>query len=105
MDLVRQLGLRPVTEASHSADVVQDAVNLEVHLIKRLLHVQQMPLPAFGSDCCGVSERTNSTNGASRTEASSQQTHRMEVLKPLAIGHVGLLPGTFSTCRVDETQL
>ena len=29
-------------EAAHSGDVVQDAVNLEIHLIKRLLHVQHM---------------------------------------------------------------
>jgi hypothetical protein len=32
-------------------------------------------------------------NEARGTEAGSQQTYRMEVLKPLAVGHVGLSAG------------
>src|SRR6266404_7873199 len=51
-------------------------------------------------------ERANRTNEARRTEAGSQQPHRMKVLKPLAVGHVGLPAGNILyVLRVDETHL
>jgi len=52
-------------------------------------------------------ERANSTDEARRrTEAGSQQTHRMEVLKPLAVGNVGLPAGNILyVLRIDEAHL
>src|SRR6266446_6100192 len=68
-------------------------MNLEVHLVERLLHVQHMLCRHLDQTAAVSPERANSTNEARRTEAGSQQTHRMEVLKPLAVGHVGLPAG------------
>jgi len=48
----------------------------------------------------------NSRDEARRTEAGSQQTHRMEVLKPLAVGDLGLPAGNILyVLRVDEIHL
>jgi hypothetical protein len=93
-------------EAAHSGDVVQDAVNLEIHLIKRPLHVQHMLCRHLDKTAAVSPERANRADEASRTEAGPQQTHRMEVLKPLAVGHIGLPAGNILyVLRVDETHL
>ena len=81
-------------------------MNLEIHLIERLLHVQHMLCRHLDQTAAVSPERTNGTNEARGTEASSQQTHRVEVLKPLAVGHVGLPAGNILyVLRVDEAHL
>src|ERR1700676_3383101 len=56
--------------------------------VERLLHVQHMLCRHLDQTAAVSPERANSTNEARRTEAGPQQTHRMEVLKPLAVGYV-----------------
>ena len=81
-------------------------MNLEVHLVQRLLHVQHMLGRHLDQTAAVSPERANSANEARRTEAGTQQTHRMEVLKPLAVRHVGLSAGNILyVLRVDETHL
>ncbi len=93
-------------ETTDPGDVVQDTVNLEIHLIKRFLHVQDMLCCHLDQTAAVSPERANGANGARRTEAGTQQTHRMEVLKPLAVGHVGLSAGNILyVLRVDQTHL
>jgi hypothetical protein len=63
-------------EAAHSGDVVQDAVNLEIHLIKRFLHVQHMLCRHLDQTAAVSPERANSADKA-RRETGTQQTHQM----------------------------
>ena len=84
----------------------QDTVNLEIHLIKRFLHVQHMLCRHLDKTAAVSPERANSADEARRTETGTQQTHGMEVLKPLAVGHVGLPAGNILyVVRIDETHL
>src|SRR5712664_413180 len=98
--------LVPRQATSKISLVVLGEQTLEVHLVKRLLHVQHMLCRHLDQTAAMSPERANSTNEARRTEAGTQQTHRMEVLKPLAVRHVGLSAGNiFYVLRVDETHL
>ena len=54
-------------EATQSGDVVQDTVNLEIHLIKRLLHVQHMLYRHLDQTAAVPPERANSGDEARRT--------------------------------------
>ena len=82
------------------------AVNLEIHLIKRFLHVQHMLCRHLDQTAAVSPERANSADEAGRTETGTQQTHRMEVLKPLAIGYVGFPAGNILyVLRIDEAHL
>src|ERR1022692_4420833 len=51
-------------------------------------------------------ERANSADEARRTKTGTQQTHRMKVLKPLAVGYIGFPAGNILyVLRIDETHL
>jgi hypothetical protein len=93
-------------EATHSGDVVEDAMNLEIHLLKRFLHVQNMLCCHLDQTAAVSPERADSTDEPRRTETGTQQTHRMEVLKPLAVGDVGFPAGNILyVLRIDEAHL
>jgi probable F420-dependent oxidoreductase len=68
-------------------------VNLEIHLIKRPLHVQHMLCRHLDKTAAVSPERANRADEASRTEAGPQQTHRMEgrFLLGLGVSHVPLV--------------
>jgi hypothetical protein len=81
-------------------------MNLEIHLIKRFLHVQHMLCRHLDETAAVSPERANSADEARGTEAGSQQTHRMKVLKPLAVGHVRLPAGNILyVLRIDQAHL
>ena len=81
-------------------------MDLKVHLIKSFLHVQDMLCCHLDQAVAVSPKRTNRANESRRTEAGTQQSYRMEVLKPLAIGNVGLPAwNILHMLRVDKAHL
>src|SRR5450631_2992249 len=77
-------------EATDSRDVVKNAMNLKVHLVQSLLHMQDM-LGRHLNQAAAVSpERAYGTDESRWPKAGTEQSNRMQVLEPLAIGYVCL---------------
>jgi hypothetical protein len=78
--------LRPLI----SSDVVQDAMNLEIHLVEGFLHMQDM-LSCHLDEAAAMSpKRSYGTYESWWSKTGTQQTDRVQILKPLAIGDVSL---------------
>src|ERR1700722_4363148 len=77
-------------ETAHSGDVVQNAMNLKVHLVQGLLHVQYVLGGHLNQAAAMSPERSYGTDESRRSETGSEQPNRMQVLQPLAIRDVGL---------------
>ena len=81
-------------------------MNLEVHLIQRFLDVLDVVRGHFDQAPSVPPQRANRTNRPGRRKAGPQQTHRMQVLNPLAIGNVALSTGNvFEVVCVDQEHL
>src|ERR1700722_17068249 len=83
-DLIQDL------ETDHSSDVVQDAMNLKVHGVQGLLHVQDVLGGHLNQVAAMSPERSYGADESRWPETGTEQPYRMQVLKPLAIGYVCL---------------
>src|SRR5580700_993716 len=77
-------------EATDSSDVVQYTMNLQVHLVESLLHMQDVFSCHLDQAAAMSPKRSYGTYESRRAKAGTQQTDRMQILKPLAIGNVCL---------------
>src|SRR5271165_455092 len=79
--------------ATGSSDVAEHMVELQVHLAERLLHVQNV-LGCHLQQAAGVPPQgTKGTDRLGRPETCPQQSYRMQILDPLAVGYVTLASG------------
>jgi hypothetical protein len=70
------------------------------------LHVQDMLCCHLDQAVAVSPKRTNRANESGRPKTGTQQSHRMEVLKPLAIGNVGLPAGNIlHVLRIDKAHI
>src|ERR1017187_7983266 len=65
-------------------------MNLKVHLVKGLLHVQDMLGGHLNQAAAMSPERSYGADESRWPETGTEQPNRMQVLEPLAIGYVGL---------------
>src|SRR5271170_2390699 len=77
-------------EATDSCDVVKNAVNLKVHLIQSLLHVQDVLGCHLNQAAAMSPERSYGADEPRWPKTGTEQSNRVEVLEPLAIGYVCL---------------
>jgi hypothetical protein len=77
-------------DLSHSRDVVKNAMNLTVHLVQSLLHVQDVLGCHLNQAAAMSPEGPYGADESGWPEAGAQQTHRTQILKPLAIRDVCL---------------
>src|SRR5664279_3119144 len=77
-------------ETTDSRDVVKNAMNLKVHLVQSLLHVQDVLGCHLNQAAAMSPEGPYGADESGWPEAGAQKTHRMQILKPLAIGDVCL---------------
>src|SRR5882672_1988397 len=86
-----------------SREVAQNVVNLQVHLAKRFLHMQDVLGGHLQQTCSMSPEGTHRTDVHAWAEAGSQQSNRVQVLNPLTIGDVAFAAGnTFQVARIDQ---
>src|SRR5664280_607587 len=80
----------------HRSSLIQMAAEHVLHMLCRHLDQTAAVSP----------ERANSADEARRTETGTQQTHRMEVLKPLAVGYIDFPAGNILyVLRINEAHL
>jgi len=77
-------------QASGPGDVADDVMNLKVHLIECLLHVLKMNRGHLDQAIAMAPQRAEGTDLLIGTERTSEESHRVQVLQPLTIGHVAL---------------
>src|ERR1035438_8371079 len=77
-------------EATDSRDVVKDAMNLKVHLVQSLLHVQDVLGRHLNQAAAMSPERAYGTDESRWPKAGAEQSNGVEVLEPLTIGYVCL---------------
>jgi len=81
-------------------------VELQVHLAKRLLHVQNVLGCHLPQAATVPPQGTKGTDRIGGPEAGPQQPDRVQILDPLAVGHVALASGhTLQIVRVHQTDL
>src|SRR5215475_13761836 len=78
---------------------------MEIHLIQSLLHVLHF-LRCLTKQILSMSRQSpQGTNLLSRTKGGPQQSHRMEILEPLAITNIGLSTRhIFDVSCIDQTN-
>ena len=72
-----------------SGEVAQYVVNLQVHLAKRLLHMQDVLGGHLQQTGSMPPKGTHRTDVHGWAEAGPQQSNRVQILNPLAIGDIG----------------
>ena len=73
-------------------DVAQDVMELEVHLVQRLLDVLDVSGRQVDQGVAMPEERAHRTDGLGRPEGGAEEAHGVQVLEPLAVLHIGLPP-------------
>ncbi len=92
--------------AGLTGDVSEHVMDLEIHLIERLVNVLDMPAALAHERVAMAPERAHAAHLGRRTESRAQQTNGVEVLQPLAIHHVGLAAGhVLHVAGVDQADL
>src|SRR5437868_6024440 len=91
---------------AQAGDVVQDPMDLQVHLVESFLDVQDV-LGCHLNEAASVTPQgTNCADYTGRPETASQQTNRVEILNPLAIGNVRFpARDVFHVLSVDQVNL
>ena len=90
-------------QAGYSGQVGDSVMQMDVHLIERLLHVQHAPRSGLDQVVAMTQQGAHRTDLVSGSERGPQQTHRVQVAQPLAVGHVGLTSGyRVHVTRVDQ---
>jgi hypothetical protein len=93
-------------DSAHSCDVADDMVQLQVHLIQRLLNPLRICACRLHQAVAMAQQGTEGTDLLRRPERSLQQAHRMKILQPLAIGNIGLAPGhVLHMMSIDQAHL
>jgi hypothetical protein len=77
-------------EATDSGDVVQNAMNLKVHLVHSLLHRQDVLSCHLNQAAAMSPERSYGADESRWPKTGTEQSNRVQVLEPLAIGYVCL---------------
>ena len=77
-------------QTAPSGDFAQHLMDLQIHLIERLLNVLRVLTRHLDQTLAVSPERPDRTNFRWWTEARTQQTHGMEILNPLTIGDIAL---------------
>src|ERR1700732_222458 len=77
-------------EAAGSRDVVKNAMNLKVHLIQSLLHMQDVLGCHLNQAAAMSPERSYGADEPRWPKTGTEQSNRVQVLAPLAIRNVGL---------------
>ena len=77
-------------QAGGSIEIADDVMNLQIHPIQRLLHVLEMKGGQLDEIVAMTPQRTDRANFGVGTKGTTQQSRRMKVLNPLAVGNIGL---------------
>ena len=86
-------------------NIANDIMQLEVHLGEGFLHEQHLARGALELVVAVAQDTANGTNGLRRPKRSSEQSHTVEVLQPLAILDVGFAPRhPFDMAGVDQAN-
>jgi hypothetical protein len=72
-------------EAAYAGDVVQNTMNLKVHLVQSLLHVQDVLSCHLNQAGAMSPERSYGTDESGGAEIGTEQANRVQILEPLAI--------------------
>src|SRR5271166_2958316 len=92
--------------ATGSGDVAEHMVELQVHLAERLLHVQNVLGGHLQQAATVPPQGTNSTDRLGWPKACPQQSYRVQILDPLAVGYVALASRhTLQIVGVDQIDL
>jgi hypothetical protein len=80
-------------------------MNLQVHLIESLLHMQDVLGRHLDQTATVSSKRPHGADESRRSETGTKQANRVEELEPLAIGDISLPAWhVFHVLRVDEVN-
>jgi hypothetical protein len=91
--------------AACSGDVGYHVVDLEIHLIERLVHVLHVPDTLAHKAVPVPPQAADRSHIRGRAERRAQQPHRVQVLQPLAVLHVGFPSRhVFDVSRVDQIE-
>src|ERR1700733_388934 len=77
-------------QPAQTGNLGQHAVDLQIHLIQRLLDMHDMFSRHLDQAAAMPPESTHGADHVRRPEAGSQQTDGVQVLKPLAAGYLRL---------------
>src|SRR4029450_9987763 len=92
-------------QPAEPGNVANDIMQLKVHLGEGFLHEQHLARGALELVVAVAQDTANRTNGLRRPERSSQQSHSMEVLQPLAILDVSFATRhPFDMAGVDQAN-
>ena len=87
-------------------DVGDGVVKQDVHLIKGLLHSQQVLASGPHQTLPMAHQRAHRTDGRRGTKGRAAQPHAVQILQPLAILHVAFAPWrVLDVTGVDQTDL
>jgi hypothetical protein len=79
--------------ATGSGDVAEHMMELQVHLPERLLHVQDVLGCRLQQAATVPPQGANGADRIGWPEACPQQSHRVQILDPLAVGYIALASG------------
>ena len=81
-------------------------MQMQIHLIEGFLQALQMLAGGSDEALAMAHQTTNRADRRRGPERSVQQAHRMQILQPLAVLHVGFAPGhVFDVTGVDQADL
>jgi hypothetical protein len=93
-------------QSAQAGDLGQHAVDLQVHLVERLLDVHDVLSCHPHQAAAMAPTSSHSANRARWTEARAQQANRMQILEPLAVGDVSPASGhVLHVLRVDQADI
>jgi hypothetical protein len=91
--------------AGLARDIADDMVQLEIHLGQSFLHMLNMRSGHLDQAVPVAQQGTHRPDGLRGMKGAPQQSHRVQVLQPLAVGHVALAPGDILHMPgVDQTD-
>ena len=81
-------------------------MELQVHLIQGFLHVMHVGRRHLHPALSMSQQRPYRADCLLRAERGTQQTHRVEILQPLAVRHIRLSPGhILHVPGIDQTHV
>ncbi len=93
-------------ESGHPGDVADHVMQLQIHLVQRLLHALDMRRGRLDQALTMPEQRAQTADVLRRPKRGGQQAACVQILQPLAVGDVRLPTGhVFHVVRVDEAHL
>jgi hypothetical protein len=93
-------------QAGDTGQVADHVMKVQVHLRERLLHVLHVPCGRFDQHVPMPQIGPQGADLVRRPERSAKQSHRVQVLQPLAVEHVALAAGhVLHVAGVDQADL